>query len=29
MSTVKYKVEQLTGLTVENVNILVEGIRVE
>ena len=29
MSTVKYKVEHLTGLKVNAVNILVEGIRVE
>lgn len=29
MSTVKYKLEQITGLEVENVNVLVEGLRVE
>lgn len=29
MSTVKYKVEQMTGLSVDVINILVEGIRVE
>ncbi len=29
ISTVKYKVEQLTGLAVASVNVLVEGLRVE
>lgn len=29
MSTVKYKLEQITGLEVGMVNVLVEGIRVE
>ena len=28
MSEVKYKVEQFTGLTVETVNVYVEGVRV-
>ena len=28
MSTVKYKVEEFTGLKVEKVNIFVEGVRV-
>ncbi|MCC8142138.1 MAG: Asp23/Gls24 family envelope stress response protein [Lachnospiraceae bacterium] len=28
MSTVKYKVEEFTGLTVEKINIFVEGVRV-
>ncbi|HCC06672.1 MAG TPA: Asp23/Gls24 family envelope stress response protein [Clostridiales bacterium] len=29
ISTVKYKLEQLIGLEVENINLLVEGLRVE
>ena len=29
MNTVKYKLEQFTGLKIENVLVLVEGIRVE
>ncbi len=28
METVKYKVEEFTGMTVENMNIYVEGVRV-
>ena len=28
ISTVKYKVEEFTGLTIEKINILVEGVRV-
>ena len=28
ISNVKYKVEQFTGMEVENINILVEGVRV-
>ena len=28
VSNVKYKVEQFTGMEVENINILVEGVRV-
>lgn len=28
MSTVKYKVEEFTGMTVEKINIFVEGVRV-
>ena len=28
MSNVKYKVEEFTGLTIEKINILVEGVRV-
>lgn len=28
ISNVKYKVEEFTGLTIEKINILVEGVRV-
>ena len=28
ISTVKYRVEEFTGLTIEKINILVEGVRV-
>ena len=28
ISNVKYKVEEITGLTIEKINILVEGVRV-
>ena len=28
MSNVKYKVEEFTGMTIEKINIFVEGVRV-
>lgn len=28
ISTVKYKVEEFTGMTIENINVFVEGVRV-
>jgi uncharacterized alkaline shock family protein YloU len=28
MSTVRYKVEEFTGMQVENINVFVEGVRV-